>query len=47
MNLAIGVGRAVVQHKLGRTAAGIAQLFIGALLFPSLDPYGLAFGKKT
>ena len=45
VNLAIGVGRAVVQHKLGVVAAGGAQFLVNALLFPLFDPLRLPLGQ--
>ena len=45
VQLAVGIGRAVVQDELGRTATGIAQLFVDAFVFPLLHPAGLALGQ--
>ena len=45
VDVAVGIGRAVVQHKAGRTAAGSAQLFVNALFFPFLHPARLALGQ--
>ena len=45
VDLAIGVGRAVVQDELGLTQAGVTQLFINAFFFPFLHPARLAFGQ--
>ena len=44
VNLAVGVGRAVVQNKLLVAAASRAQLLVQALVFPLLDPLRLALG---
>ena len=45
VNLPIGIGRAVVQHKLRRARACHAQPLVQALVVPFLDPAGLAFGQ--
>jgi hypothetical protein len=45
VDLAVGVGRAVVQDELGRAAAGVAQLLVDALVFPFLGPARLALGQ--
>ena len=45
VNFAVGVGRAVVQHKLRCAQAHIAQLFVNAFVFPGLDPARLALGQ--
>ena len=45
VQLAVGVGRAVVQDELGCPAAGIAQLLVNALFIPLLGPGGLALGQ--
>src|SRR5690606_443252 len=42
VDVAVGIGRAVVQDELGRAAARFAQPLVNALLFPGLDPAGLA-----
>ena len=45
VQLAVGVRRAVVQHKQGSTLPGIAQFFVEALLVPGLHPGRLALGQ--
>ena len=45
VQLAIGVGRAVVQHKQGRADARCAQALVQAGFVPLLDPGGLALGQ--
>ena len=45
VDLAVGVRWAIVQHKLRPALAHIAQLFVNAFVFPSLDPARLAFGQ--
>ena len=45
VDVAIGIGRAVVQHKFGRTRAGRTQLLINAFFFPLLHPFRFAFGQ--
>jgi len=47
VQLAVGVGRAVVQHKQRCTLASDAQFFVQALLVPLLGPSGFAFGQVT
>ena len=44
MNLAIGIRRAVVQHKLDRTLTRIAQFFVNSFVFPFLHPTGFPLG---
>ena len=45
VNLAIGIGRTVMQHKLGRVMACLAQLLVGARFIPGLDPARFALGQ--
>ena len=45
MDLAVGIRRAIVQHKLFCTAARDAQLFVNAFVFPFLGPARLALGQ--
>ena len=45
VDLAVGVGRAVVQHELWSTGAHVAQLFVDALVVPFLDPARLTLGQ--
>jgi len=42
---AVGVGRAVVQDELRRTAARFAQALVAAFVLPLLDPARLALGQ--
>ena len=45
VQLSVGVGRAVVQDELRRTATGVAQPLVQALVVPRLDPCRLALGQ--
>ena len=45
VQLAVGIGRAVVQHKQRCAVAGDAQFFVQAFLLPALDPGRLALGQ--
>ena len=45
VDVAIGIGRAVVQHKFGRTRTGSTQLLVNAFFFPFCDPFGFALGQ--
>ena len=45
VDLAVGVGRAVVQHEQRRAVARVAQLLVQALFVPVLDPARLALGQ--
>ena len=47
VQFAVGVGRAVVQHKQRCALAGHTQFFVQALLVPLLGPSGFAFGQVT
>src|SRR2546427_5637617 len=38
VDLAVGVGRAVMQDELGRAVARVAQLLVEPLVLPFLDP---------
>ena len=44
VQIAIGVGWAIVQHKQGRTLAGHPQFLIQALVTPSFGPSWLTLG---
>ena len=45
VDVAVGVGRAVMQHEFGLAAAGVAQALVQAALVPGLDPARLALGQ--
>ena len=45
VDLAVGIGRAVMQDEHGGTGAGSAQLLVDALVFPLLDPAWLTLGQ--
>ena len=45
VDLAVGVGRAVVQDELGRAPASVAQALVDAFVFPVLHPTWLALGQ--
>ena len=45
MQFAVGVRRAVMQHKQRLAVACHAQLFVQALLGPALGPSGFALGQ--
>ena len=45
VDLAVGIGWAVMQDEAGCVDACIAQLFVDAFVFPFLDPARLAFGQ--
>ncbi len=47
VQLAIGVGRAIVEHEQRGVATGIAQAVINPLLLPRLNPSGFALGQVT
>ena len=45
VNIAVGVGRAVMQNKLGSACRGLADALIEFFLLPLSDPLRLTFGK--
>ena len=45
VQLAVGIGRAIVQHKQRRAVAGCAQTFVQPGLVPCFDPTRLALGQ--
>ena len=45
VNVAIGVGRAIVQDKARAACAGLADLLVEFLLLPGRDPLRLALGE--
>ncbi len=45
VQFAVGVRRAVVQHKQRLAVAGHAQLFVKPFVRPSLGPRGFALGQ--
>ena len=45
VDLAVGIGWAVMQDETGRVDARIAQFFVNAFVFPFLDPARLALGQ--
>ncbi|MCY1366785.1 hypothetical protein D9M69_536910 [compost metagenome] len=45
VDLAVGVGRAVVQDELGRAVAGVAQAVVAAFVVPFLHPARFALGQ--
>ena len=45
VNLAVGVGRAVVQDEFWRAGARRAQLLVDPLLIPLAGPFGFALGQ--
>ena len=47
VNIAVGIGRAVMQDKLGSARRGFADALIQFFLLPLRDPLRLALGKIT
>jgi hypothetical protein len=45
VDVAVGVGRAVVQDELGAAGGGGANGFVAFLRLPAFDPAGLALGE--
>ena len=45
VNVAVGIGRAIVQNKFGATLGDLAQFLIAFFVLPLLHPSGFAFGK--
>ena len=45
VDVAVGVGRAVVQDELGPAGGGLADRLVAFLLLPALHPAGLALGE--
>ena len=45
VDVAVGVGRAVVQDELGAAGGSLADALVAFLLLPALDPAGLALGE--
>ena len=47
VQLAIGIGRPIVQHKQGLAQARQAQFFVQTLVRPGFGPSGFAFGQVS
>ena len=45
VNVAIGVGRAIVQDETRATLAGFADLFVKFIFLPGRNPLRLALGE--
>ena len=45
MNVAVGEGRAVVQHKGGRTVALFQHFMVNILLFKRFEQFRLPYGQ--
>ncbi len=47
MDVAVGVGRAVMQHELGAAGRGLAQFAVEADLVPALEDFGSRCGNPA
>ncbi len=45
VNIAIGIGRAVMQHELGRTLTGFANALVEFFVLPLFQPLWFTFGQ--
>ena len=47
MNVAVGIGRPIVQDELGTSCGSFPDSVINLFVLPLLDPFGFPFGKIT